>query len=400
MHETGVMAAVLPEWSGIECLVVRDFYHRYTVDEHTLVAIRSLEELRGQDDPLRQRFAALLEEVENRALLVTALLLHDTGKAARTGKHVDASVRLAQGAMERLGAPEELREAVCFLIERHLDFSAILNTRDLDEPATAKYLATRVGTEERLKELALLTYADISAVNPRAMTPWRLEQLWRLYHLTYIELTHELDSERIEATPEVSPEMAAFLAGFPARYLRVHSEEEVQAHFELYGRALQFQAAVDVRKRNGTYTLWVATRDRPFLLASIAGVLAGFGMNILKAEAFSNRRGMILDTFVFEDPKRTLDLNPTEVDRLRITLERVILGRADAKYLLQNRPKLAPLTHAISSAGCNIEIVLIETEAHRALDVFYVTAEGKKLTDAQQISLKENLFKVCVSPAQ
>jgi [protein-PII] uridylyltransferase len=417
--------------------VVRDFYHRYTVDEHTLVAIQSLEELRGQDDPLKQRFAGLLEETENRALLVAALLFHDTGKAARTGKHVDGSVLLARQAMARLGTPEEDQKTVNFLIERHLDFSSILNTRDLDEPATAKYLAGRVGTEERLKELALLTYADISAVNPRAMTPWRLEQLWRLYHLTYIELTRELDSDRIEETPDVSPEMAAFLAGFPARYLRVHSKEETLAHLELYGRAQQYQAAVDVKRRNGTYSLSVAAHDKPFLLASIAGVLAGFGMNILKAEAFSNRRGMILDTFVFEDPKRTLDLNPTEVDRLRITLERVILGRADVKHLLQNRPKSAPpakrarikpavtfdaeasaaatlieviaedrpgllydLTQAISSAGCNIEIVLIETEAHRALDVFYVTADGRKLTEEQRGSLKQTLLAVCAPPVQ
>jgi [protein-PII] uridylyltransferase len=435
MHETGVLGALLPEWAGIDCLVVRDFYHRYTVDEHTVVAIQGLEDLRGQDDPLRQRFAGLLEEVENRALLVAALLFHDTGKAARSGKHVDLSVRLAEGALERLGAPAETRKAVCSLIERHLDFSAILNTRDLDEPSTAKFLAGRVGTEERLKELALLTYADISAVNPRAMTPWRIEQLWRLYLLTHNELTRELDSERIESPPEVSPEMGAFLAGFPARYLRVHSEEELQAHLELYRRAVQHEVAVEVRKRNGTYSLSVATHDKPFLLASIAGVLAGFGMNILKAEAFANRQGMILDTFVFEDSKRTLDLNPTEVDRLRLTLERVVLGKGDVKHFLQSRPKPAPptrrsrvkpavtfdseasatstlieviaedrpgllydLTQAISSAGCNIEVVLIETEAHRAIDVFYVTVGGKKLSSDQASALKESLLKACATP--
>ena len=144
-------------------------------------------------------------------------------------------------------------------------------------------------------------------------------------------------------------------------------------------------------------------------------------MNILKAEAFANRQGMILDTFAFEDPNRTLDLNPTEIDRLRLTLERVVLGKMDVKHLLQNRPKpaaptrkstvkpavtfdseasatatlvevvaqdrpglLYDLTSAISSAGCNIEVVLIDTEAHKALDVFYVTAGGKKLTAEQQ----------------
>ncbi len=190
--------------------------------------------------------------------------------------------------------------------------------------------------------------------------------------------------------------------------------------------------AVEVRKPNGTYALTVASQDRPFLLASIAGALAGFGMNIRKAEAFGNRQGMILDTFAFEDPSHTLDLNPTEIERLRLTTERVVLGKVDVKHLLQNRPKAPPSTRrsrirpsvsfnseasvsatlievvtqdrpgllydlasAISSAGCNIEVVLIDTEAHKALDVFYVTADGKKLTAGLQAALSENLLKAC-----
>ena len=41
MHETGVLFALFPGMEQIECQVVRDFYHRYTVDEHTLVAIQN-----------------------------------------------------------------------------------------------------------------------------------------------------------------------------------------------------------------------------------------------------------------------------------------------------------------------------------------------------------------------
>ena len=432
MHETGVLAAILPEWAGVECLVVRDFYHRYTVDEHTLVAMQLLGDLPGAEEPLRQRFAGLLEEVEHRWLLLAAVLMHDLGKAARGGKHVPESVLMAETALERLGAPVEDRKVVRILIERHLDLSIAMNKRDLDEPSTAVELAERCGTVERLKELTLLTYADVSAVNPHAMTPWRLEQLWRAYMVTQSELTRELDADRIETPPVTSPEVAAFLAGFPARYLRTHSEEEIQAHFQLHERARNLNVAVDVRKRNGTYALIVVTSDRPFLLASIAGTLAGFGMNILKAEAFANRQGMILDSFAFEDPNRTLDLNPPEIDRLRMTLERVVQGKMDVKRLLQNRPKpsaptrkstvkptvtfnseasptatlvevvaqdrpglLYDLTSAISTAGGNIEVVLIDTEADKALDVFYVTAAGKKLTAERQATLKETLLQAC-----
>ncbi len=64
---------------------------------------------------------------------------------------------------------------------RHLDLSAVMTSRDLHDGATARMLAARVGTVERLKQLTMMTYADISAVNPQAMTPWRLEQLWQVY---------------------------------------------------------------------------------------------------------------------------------------------------------------------------------------------------------------------------
>jgi [protein-PII] uridylyltransferase len=164
----------------------------------------------------------------------------------------------------------------------------------------------------------------------------------------------------------------------------------------------------------------------------VAGTLAAFGMNILKAEAFANRRGVVLDTFTFADPSRTLELNPTEADRLRTTIERVILGRLEVRQLLQNRPKVqAPtrdarvrtsvafdseasasatliqivaqdrpgllydLSSAMSSRGCNIEVVLIDTEAHKAIDVFYVTAGGQKLSPELQQELAAQLQEAC-----
>src|SRR5208283_1636330 len=167
MQETGVMANALPEWREIECLVVRDFHHRYTVDEHTMVAIASLESL------VDARFKELFDEVSDPAAVRFALLLYDIAKG-RGLDDPELSVKIASGVLKRLAAPKEDRDTIEFLILQHRLLSTVMNSRDLYDGSTAHMLAERVGTLERLKMLAMLTYADTSAVNPEAMTPWHL----------------------------------------------------------------------------------------------------------------------------------------------------------------------------------------------------------------------------------
>jgi [protein-PII] uridylyltransferase len=426
-HETGALSALFPELERIDCLVIRDFFHQYTVDEHTLVAIQTLAALRHEKTAPAVSFAGLLSEIEQPGLLAFALLFHDAGKGSAGEGHVENSLHLAERAMERIQMPAEERAAVRFLIRHHLEMSATMNGRDLFDPATARDMAHLVGTVENLKRLTLVSYADISAVNPSVMTPWRAEQLWQLYLLTYNELTRELETERIEQAD--SPEQTAFLEGFPKRYLRTHAEADIARHMklELEGRARG--VAVNLEKCESIYRLTLVTGDRPFLFATVAGTLSSFGMNIVKAEAFANRRGTVLDTFSFADPLRTLELNPSEVDRLKLTVERAVLGRADVTQLLRSRPRIAPpsrkariepsvhfddqasqsasliqvvaedrpgllydIASTISSRGADIDVVLIDTEAHKAIDVFYVTAGGRKLDAAKLGELQQALL--------
>ncbi len=425
MEETGALGRALPEWRNVECLVVRDFYHRYTVDEHTLVAIASLESITDK------RLAGLFEEIEEPALLRFALLMHDIGKGSGH-EHVGESLRIARTVMERLRMPEAEQATIEFLVERHLDLSSVMTSRDLDDGATARTLAERLGTIEHLKLLTMLTYADISAVNPQAMTPWRLEQLWRVYLLAHQQLTRELETGRIHQASGVPPQHAAFLEGLPRRYLRSHTQAEIAGHRELARQLESRPVAVEIAHERSVYRLTLLTRDRPGLFAAVAGAISSFGLNIVKVEAFSNAAGIVVDTFTFADPHRTLELNPPEVDRLRGVVRRVVEGKQDADKLLRGRPKpllpsraghlkptvafnnnaseaatlveivaqdrpglLYDLARAISAAGCNIEVVLIDTEAHKALDVFYVTANGRKLSAEVESKLKTGLLAAC-----
>jgi len=424
MQDSGVLAAAIPEWKRIDCLVVRDFYHHYTVDEHTLVALDSLASIADR------RFADLWTEIDDPAVLRFALLLHDVGKGSGRD-HVQESVEIARSILLRLNAPPADRAAVEFLIAHHVDLSAVMTSRDLSDEATAAMLASQVGTVERLKQLVLLTYADISAVNPHAMTPWRLEQLWRVYLLAYAELTKTLYTERIHGA---GGESASFLEGLPTRYLRTHLDSEIAAHVELARQLESRPVAIEITHERGVYRLTLLTRDHPGLFAPVAGAISSFGLSILKAEAFSNAHGIVVDTFTFSDPHRSLELNPPEVDRLRGIVRKVVEGKLDVAQLLKGRPKpllpsrgarfeprvqldnaasetatlieiiaedraglLYDLTRVISAAGCNIEVVLIDTEAHRALDVFYVTKDRGKLDAVFSEKLRSDLKNACSS---
>jgi [protein-PII] uridylyltransferase len=430
LQRASLLEALFPEWAAMVDLVDSEPEHRYTVDEHTLMTVERAAELGYNTDPTRQRFAQLFSEIENPAVLVFALLFHSAGQGAPGSDPIRPSMALASQAMERIRVPAEEQREVNFLIEHQLDLAEVMSGRDVDDPVTARQLAERVGTIERLKLLTVMTYGSLAAVSSDAMTPWRLERLWRAYEVTQHELTRELETDRIQDVPDSVPGRPVFLKGFPVRYLRAHSPTEIEEHMRLYEESRPTGVAVQLDRIEGAYRLTVIARDMPALFASFAGAISSFGLDILKAEAFSNTRGTILDTFIFADPQRTLDLNPPESERLLDLIRRVALGKTDGQRLLRSRAQADPkkrsapprvhfdsdacdtatlveivaedrpgllynLATVFSSTACNIDVVLIDTKGHRAIDVFYVAHDGQKLSPELQATLKEKLLAAC-----
>lgn len=430
LQRASLLPALFPEWASMVGLLDTEPEHRYTVDEHTLMTVERAVELGYNTDPTRQRFAQLFSEIGNPAVLVFALLFHSAGRGAPGGDSIGLSMTLARQAMERIRVPVEEQREANFLIEHQFDLAEVMSGRDVDDPVTARQLAERVGTIERLKLLTVMTYGQLAAVSSDAMTPWRLERLWRAYEVTQHELTRELETERIQDVPDTVPGRPAFLKGFPVRYLRAHSPAEIEEHMRIYEESRPTGVAVQLDRIEGAYRLTVIARDMPALFASFAGAISSFGLDILKAEAFSNTRGTILDMFVFADPQRTLELNPPESERLLDLLRRVALGKTDGQRLLRSRAQADPkkrsappqvhfdsdacdtatlveivaedrpgllynLATVFSSTSCNIDVVLIDTKGRRAIDVFYVAHDGQKLSPELQATLKEKLLAVC-----
>ena len=245
MHALGVLEMLIPEFHGIDALVVRDSYHRYTVDEHTFVAIHNVHLLRQPASEWEHRFASLVKDVDRLDLFLLAILMHDTGKARRNADHTIQSVELADGLLARLDFDPEERQTVRRLIRNHLEMSATLR-RDIFDPETVRSFAEKTGSQMYLRLLTLMTYADIKAVHPDALKPWKAENLWQLYIATANFMDRSVDEERFHVesdaslhrsiaalVPEHSRELIGFLDGLPQRYLQTRRPDMVRDHFEM-----------------------------------------------------------------------------------------------------------------------------------------------------------------------
>jgi [protein-PII] uridylyltransferase len=430
MHDTGVLGAYLPEFGALDCLVQYDHYHRFSVDQHSLLAVEVLEGLGPGQGLEVDELAQIFAEVERPELLTLGILLHDIGKALGHG-HAAKGVPLIKAVTRRLNLDADDAAAVEFLVEHHLLLSHIAERRDLDDPKTVERLAATVRFPAWLTMLYLLTCVDIRAVGTGVWNAWRGALLRELYLRTRTRLAgrspkaprRAVVAQRIVqalADPAYAEAAARHLQAMSDRYVRTTSPQRMAAHLRLIERLREEAVATEVFHFPdlGASDFVVVTRDTSGLFALIAGSLAAHGVNILSAQIETRADGVAVDTLHVNDPGGDAIVDERRWEAVTRDLRRALAGECTVEALLAERhPRrtglvrpstpgparvtvdnslsdthtvvevrapdrlglLYLITQAVAAEDLDIATAKIATDRDHALDAFYVTrrAGGK-----------------------
>jgi len=455
MNETGVLGRYLQEFGGIVARTQFNMHHAYTVDEHTLRLVDFFNNIEyGYDEDSQPELTEIVRNFseEQRLALYLACLLHDTGKGK--GDQCIEGAQLARKALRRMQMSLEMKDAVSWLVRRHLDMSETAQRRDISDPETIADFGTMVGSLSRLQMLYVLTVVDIRSVGPGVWNDWKGSLLKELYRSTAAFLEGKEDLEPAAKAAAARQHLEEQLP--EGMYEKIHGITEALGDSYWLGftmtslvrQARFFNTVIQADKPYGVHTrvnrkkditeLWVLTRDRRGLFADLAGTIAMCGAQIVGARLHTGPTGQVMDVFYLQnaDGMAYGRLNPDITDNLRHRIISILENPGQSLRLpkprLTRRAKAIPikpdvriiekgvrntqtiieiegrdrpgllfalgdtlLKENISVASAHIEVV-----GNRAIDAFYVSGVDGRLGEDQKTRIKEKFLKILDLPDQ
>ncbi len=417
MHELGILGRFIPEFDGLTCMVQHEYYHRYTADVHTLNAIRQLDLIFTNAEPITLKYREALHETADPALLYLTLLLHDTGKADGIKGHAESGVRLAGPIMDRLGVSPEGRELVSFVIKNHLAMARFWQKRDVDDPQTAAAFAELVGNAEQLRNLYVHTFCDARGTAVSLWNSYKDTLHTSLYRATLERLSlgsgiHASYERRKQMTlqdltartiPGISPEeIAAHFSLLPERYFVQTDSSEISLHISMVNRLLKSIATADTVGSLKPVIEWqddlnrsltvvnVVTWDRAGLFYKLAGAFSVAGLSILGAKIISRSDHIAIDTFYVVEPDRGVVQSAGAQETFARTIEAALVGNKDLyPDIVAQAKRVAATRPAVTGEG-------LHTSFPPTVDVYHELSMQRTIVEIQardQIGLLYRLAK-------
>jgi len=348
--KTDVFFQFIPEFKHIVCKAQFDMYHHYTVDEHTVIALRYIDDLSSILPSRYHVYQEVFKSLKRKDLLALTILLHDIGKGQ--GKnHSELGAKMAVGICRRLGLNMDESDIVSSLIRHHLLMSHISQRRDLHDIEVIDHFISYFDDEEDIKLLYLLTYADMNAVGGQVFSEWKNMLLTELYEksikaLSAESLTAEFDavvarkkrkiSERYENRDFVS----YALNSMDDEYVYSNKLKHIYRHL---GMILQLSTVNNVvvisEKRDDLKCVefTVCTYDFIGLLRKLAGVFSLYDMNILGAQIYTFDNNIAIDTIQVSNLKEHTEIIDEKSSKIQETIKKVINHELEIDKMLEEK---------------------------------------------------------------
>ncbi len=380
MNELGILDAFLPEFHDMNGYMQHGVYHCYTADEHTLMTIQNVEKLESDTTELGNIYNNLKEK----EILVLGLLFHDIAKPINVSGHEIIGAEMAASIMQRLGYGDAEIEKVSFLVRYHLQMEQIAFRRNLNDAETLDSFVEVFPSVEMLELLYLLTYADLSAVNPALWTSWKYEMLNELFRKAKAMILDHLSGEELLfASTLVQPqEISKYSDAISEDHVKDHidsindtsytsfySDEEIAFHIQEILSGVQ--VSVSFKEMESFTNVTVISKDSPFLLSKLCGVLSINDLNIHDAKIFTRKDGIIIDNFNVTDFRSNEKVDAGRYAKIEEDFSLVLSGLKELNTEMKKmKSKWWRIENKFFKRPGKVKIKFEEQEKFTIIDVF------------------------------
>lgn len=436
MNAYGVLGKFVPEFGNIVGQMQHDLFHVFTVDAHLLFVVGNLRKLMSDQQydgfPVPATIPGKLNRGER---LYLAALCHDIGK----GKGKDHSIAGEQTALKlcnRLNLSEYDIKFVAWLVRNHLIMSWTAQKEDSSDQHVIDRFAERVGDQEHLDNLYLLTVADIHGTGPGIWSEWKGQLLSNLYTATSRRLRSgvsgpEAITKRVNDRKQAIKKLVAksvsetkihqLWAQLDQEYFLRNGPETCAWHTQQICNANLLNlplVAIRHRPEIKAQQILVVTPDSDDLLSRSTAAIDSLRLSILDARIHRTRSGLGVLVFVtntVDEKIRGTCLQTFQINEIRQFLlfpaenyvpasravsraaqqfkvptavtfnDNIALGHTMMEIVSQDRPGL--LYHvSIALVECKVRLVSakVSTVGEKAEDTFFITDRDGNPVDSRQ----------------
>ncbi|HEX9473350.1 MAG TPA: [protein-PII] uridylyltransferase [Steroidobacteraceae bacterium] len=317
MNNYGVLGRYIPAFGRVVGRMQYDLFHAYTVDAHTLFVVSNARRLAipefNQELPL---VSPIMQQLPKQEIVYLGALFHDLAKG-RGGDHSELGAVDAEAFCLEQGLSRYEARLVAWLVKHHLLFSMTAQKQDIGDPQVINEFARKIGDEDHLDYLYVLTCADVRGTNPKLWNSWKSHLFHDLYEKTRRALRRGLETpvDKEELVREnqagartlleqsgLSPaEIDAAWARLPEAYFLRYTPAEIARHTGVLASpdSSGEEARVDVEAppASGTIAVLIYAPHRRHSFARATAVLDQLGLNIVDARITPVGNGYSLDTY-------------------------------------------------------------------------------------------------------